>query len=315
MARIRLKRLVGRKKELSSIIINLSRRMNAPLAVKDADGHLLLGDDSENLPAQFPVEFEGEVLGWVMGGQQAADLAALLAYQASKEAEKKTLAEEVLDRYREVNLLYNISEKLAASLELESVVEVALEEASRLIAGSRGALMLADDTSGGLETASCFGHEEDKARHVEPGRGIFGSVAQSNKAEIINEVETDPRAGEDDHGICSLVCAPLSAKQKVMGVIFIGNEEPVTYTAADLKLLNTIASQAAPAIENALLYQKELKAAKEREARLQQQIKELRIELSEAKQQQKVAEITETDYFQGLLSQADDLRAIMDEEE
>jgi DNA-binding response OmpR family regulator len=50
-----------------------------------------------------------------------------------------------------------------------------------------------------------------------------------------------------------------------------------------------------------------------REQRLKQQVQELRIELDEAKQARKVAEITETEYFQDLLSQADDIRSMFDE--
>ncbi len=45
-----------------------------------------------------------------------------------------------------------------------------------------------------------------------------------------------------------------------------------------------------------------------REARLRQQVQELRIEIDEARQQAKVAEITGTDYFQDLRSRAEDLR-------
>ncbi len=96
------------------------------------------------------------------------------------------------------------------------------------------------------------------------------------------------------------------------GVIVLGSGAGVTYTAGDLKLLNTLASQAAPAIENALLYEKTLREAREREEKLQRQIQELRIELNEAQQNQQVAEITESDYFQQLRSQADNLRKIIE---
>ena len=50
-----------------------------------------------------------------------------------------------------------------------------------------------------------------------------------------------------------------------------------------------------------------------REQRLKQEVQELRIELDEAKQARKVAEITDTEYFQDLLSQADDIRSMFDE--
>jgi DNA-binding response OmpR family regulator len=49
-----------------------------------------------------------------------------------------------------------------------------------------------------------------------------------------------------------------------------------------------------------------------REQRLKQQVQQLRIELDEAMQAQRVAEITETDYFQQLEAKAQDLRQIID---
>jgi GAF domain-containing protein len=46
-----------------------------------------------------------------------------------------------------------------------------------------------------------------------------------------------------------------------------------------------------------------------REARLREQVQELRIEIDQRRQREKVAEITGTDYFKDLRSRADDLRA------
>jgi hypothetical protein len=45
-----------------------------------------------------------------------------------------------------------------------------------------------------------------------------------------------------------------------------------------------------------------------RERSLKAQVRELRIEIDEAKAARQVAEITETDYFRDLLSKADALR-------
>lgn len=49
-----------------------------------------------------------------------------------------------------------------------------------------------------------------------------------------------------------------------------------------------------------------------REARLQQQVRALQIEIDEERQAKKVAEITESDYFHRLRNQAADLRRIME---
>jgi serine phosphatase RsbU (regulator of sigma subunit) len=59
----------------------------------------------------------------------------------------------------------------------------------------------------------------------------------------------------------SLMCAPLKAENKVVGVLLLMSEAPRTFTAGDLKLLNAIAMQTAPAIEIAHLHQVELENA------------------------------------------------------
>jgi CheY-like chemotaxis protein len=49
-----------------------------------------------------------------------------------------------------------------------------------------------------------------------------------------------------------------------------------------------------------------------RERRLKEQVQELRIQIDQTRQAKKVAEITETDYFQKLRGQAEELRSIME---
>jgi signal-transduction protein with cAMP-binding, CBS, and nucleotidyltransferase domain len=61
----------------------------------------------------------------------------------------------------------------------------------------------------------------------------------------------------------------------------------------------------------ARVFQRMTREVDVREQRLKQQVAELRIEIDEAKMYRKVAEITETDYFQGLLDKATSLRAAM----
>jgi CheY-like chemotaxis protein len=55
-------------------------------------------------------------------------------------------------------------------------------------------------------------------------------------------------------------------------------------------------------------FQKMAHEVRLREERLRQQVQELRIEIDEARQAQKVAEITETEFFRTLRAKADDLR-------
>jgi hypothetical protein len=49
-----------------------------------------------------------------------------------------------------------------------------------------------------------------------------------------------------------------------------------------------------------------------REERLRAEVRELRIEIDESRQAQRVAEITDTDYFRSLRGRAADLRRTID---
>ena len=59
--------------------------------------------------------------------------------------------------------------------------------------------------------------------------------------------------------------APLKVKHRTLGLVILGHEDEKEFTAAELKLLTTIALQSAGAIESAQLYQKGLREARERE--------------------------------------------------
>jgi transcriptional regulator with GAF, ATPase, and Fis domain len=313
MKKMRLKRLLAKRKNAAAILNDLAKMNNLTLSIEDVEGQVLLDVAGDDTVTKHPILFEGTLLGWVIGPEQAGPLTNLITHLAEKEAEKEILADGTLEHYRELNLLYNLSEKLATSLEVAAVAQTALGEASRLIAATGGGIMLLGEGQAQLESIITFGTGVEPLTKLTLGEGIIGAVAKNGRAEIVNEVGSDVRhkGGQGLIEVNSLVCAPLKAKDKVIGIIALVSETAVTYTAKDLKLLNTLATQATPAIENALLYEKTLREAKEREERLQQQIQELRIELDEARQDKQVAEITESDYFQQLRSEADDLRKII----
>jgi len=90
---------------------------------------------------------------------------------------------------------------------------------------------------------------------VSRGVGIAGTVWASGRAEIVNDVQSDSRFVTGAVGISSMMCAPLKAKDAVVGVIKLGSDTSVEYAAEDLKLFTTLASLAAVAIENASLYE------------------------------------------------------------
>jgi transcriptional regulator with GAF, ATPase, and Fis domain len=308
-----LRRILSKGGEGAAIVSHVMNVTGTQVSIWDVDGNLLWGvasGDSHEAPQEYSILLDDEVIGWASGEGQVEMVTALLTHLATREAEKEDLLDEVLDLYRQVNLLFNLSKKLAASLELDTVAKTTLEEASRLIEATGGAVVLLDDEQA-PESVVTIGQgipaQLDPASHG----GIVGAVVAGARAEIINDVGSDTRYAQGRDSIRSLLCAPLTSKNRAVGAIVLVSQAPVTYTAADLSLLNTLASQAAPAIESALLYEKSLREAQEREEILRRQVLQLRIELDEARQKEKVAEITGSEYYRRLRDRAETLRSII----
>ncbi len=260
-----LHNLIRKRRESASAVAALVGAFGTGLAVEGPDGELLLGERGGGAGPRCPVTHDGEHLGWVSGNDHAAAVASLLGHLAAREAERKTLASEVLHLYREVNLIYSFSEKLASTLDLDTVAALTLDQARHLITATDGAVMLLDEATGRPQPVATFGEVYSSAGGGAWADGVFAAILASGQGEIVNDAEADPRHVRNGHAIASLICTPLKVGERVTGLIALSNSTPVTYAAADLKLVNTLALQTASALENARLFERTVQAALDRE--------------------------------------------------
>lgn len=239
------------KKGICTLIANMC---DETFLIQNAGGRVLYGNSDDKYPDKYPIEFQDEVIGWVSGGKRALAISKLLVQLATSEYEKRALGQETLAKYRELVLLYDITEKLAASLDPQEVAKLIIFEANRLIKADKVSLMLINEDTGLLEVIAGLGEEAKTKMTLKVGEGIAGYIALSGKAEILNDTSVDPRFLKGTRKVSSMMCAPLRIKDNVIGVINLSSEEPANYTAEDLKLLSALTLQAAAAIENARLY-------------------------------------------------------------
>jgi sigma-B regulation protein RsbU (phosphoserine phosphatase) len=265
MAVTTLRQLIARQPDARALVSIVADALESPLSIEDAEGRLLHGIAALEAPTRFPVTYQDTSLGWVSGPERARVVAALRDHLVAKEAERKALGAEVLHLYREVNLIYSFSAKLAALLDLERVANLTLQEARHLIAATDGVILLLDDDSGELTTIAGFGDSMPSFSGFRRGAGIVGAVAETGIAEVVDDVPNDPRRAVQQTAIQSLICAPLRVGERVLGVIALGSTEPGAYKASELKLVTTLGLQAATAIENARLFERTIESARERE--------------------------------------------------
>jgi hypothetical protein len=275
MASVTLRALLNPRSGSFSAVTALRKNIGGDVRVVDPAGKVLLGEVSAEDTAnhfRVPVELEETTLGFVIGPQApAAALASLLTYLASRESEGRALASEVLHLYREVHLIEQLSEQLAALLNLSAVGRSALEQAQRLIPATSGGILVMEKEDGPLQSAASFGttltDPESEAGPLLPSSRFAASILERGIAEIVNDCASDPRALESERSLKALICAPLRAGQRTVGIIALASTaEGASYSAANLKLLNTIALQTAAAITNSLLCAEMVDAARARAA-------------------------------------------------
>ena len=270
MAALTLKTIVSRRSSSYPALLAMCETVEGKICVTDLSGKALLGELSSVAPAEegVPVMLDGSMLGYVTGPAASANaIATLLEHLASRESEGRALAAEVLHLYREVHLIEQLSEQLAALLDLSAVGESALAQARRLIPATHGCILVRESDESPLRVAAFFGSLEGGAGGpLATGSQFARSILERGIAEVVNDCCGDSRLLDSERTLSAVVCAPLRAGQQSVGVIALANTAPrASYSAADLKLVNTIALQTATAIENSFLCDEMVGAARDRE--------------------------------------------------
>lgn len=212
-----------------------------------------------------PICIDEELAGMVVIQSQEKDqsqrlveavqyLSALLSQFVSFGFEKREIALDALDKYREITLLYTIGETISSCLDVDQIAQLVIETNQSFIKAENSSVMLLNPGTRELEIKAVSGLEQPVKMALKEGIGIAGLVVQTGQPEIINEPQMDPRFVQPTGPVRSLLCVPLKVQEKVLGVINVSNKlSGEMFTAADEKLLMTLASQAAVAIENAHL--------------------------------------------------------------
>ena len=265
MAKLSLKNVIGVKNDASALVLSLIEQMTAAVCIEDTNGKILLGNAQAPARYQQPVSLEDEVLGWVKGDEKAIIIAGLISHLLQKEAERKKLGSEVLNLYQEVNMIFDFSEKLAQTIEAASISQITLNEASRVIRSNNGVVVLWDESSKKLQVAASAGELFFDQEKINGKLPLLLKIIFSGQSEIISDISVLKEAGIILPQVQSVIYSALKVKHRIMGAIILASNEPVQYTAADLKLLTTLALQSSAAIESALLYEKNIRDANERE--------------------------------------------------
>jgi signal transduction histidine kinase len=162
----------------------------------------------------------------------------------------------------QLTFLHETSQALTSTLDLRQVLDNTMQLATEILDAQASTLMLIDEQSGELVFDIPYGEKRELLRsyRMPMEEGIAGWVAKHGKPAIVNDTATDQRfsRGTDVRtGFLtqSVICVPLQIKDRTIGVLEALNKiSSDHFSDDDLRLLSTLAAQAATAIENARLY-------------------------------------------------------------
>ncbi|MBT8450892.1 MAG: GAF domain-containing protein [Deltaproteobacteria bacterium] len=188
----------------------------------------------------------------------------LIRAKVSVLADKTFFAEELVQDDASLRRDY---EKLRASYEVTRAIELGtsitalcskiLEVAFRLVPADRGVVLLHNEQNV-LEPVSVRSAEDaDPNQEVVVSKTVLDTVVREKQAVLSHDASADARFQSAQsvimQGIRSTMCVPLLQGETVLGVMMLDSKLTThAFTEKDLALFETVASQAAIAVQNTL---------------------------------------------------------------
>ena len=265
MAIVSLKSLIGKKNETAASLLSLIVKMQASVWIEDNNGNILLGQALSDAEHCISIKVDDEVIGYVKGNGATESIASILSLLIQKETERKKLGAEVLNLYKEINIIFNFSEKLAETIDPDVIIQMALDEAIRCIKSSAGVALLWDEEKQILLVPAIAGEPLFNVKKIKRNVELLTNIGLSGQSEIMTDISSLSEKEIINNNVQTIIYASLKVKHRIMGAIILASKENITYSAGDLKLLVTLALQSSSAIESALQYEKNIKEARDRE--------------------------------------------------
>jgi HD-GYP domain-containing protein (c-di-GMP phosphodiesterase class II) len=163
-------------------------------------------------------------------------------------------------RVAKLTALLEVGKAMTAARDLDRLLPLIMAEVTKVMEADRSSLFLVDRERGEIWSKIAQGLEAREIR-VKIGTGIAGYVAATGQVVHIPDAYADPRFDRSTDLLTgyrtrSILAHPMANRPgEVIGVIQVLNKREGSFTGEDIELLQALASQAAVAVENAILYE------------------------------------------------------------
>jgi GAF domain-containing protein/CheY-like chemotaxis protein len=183
-----------------------------------------------------------------------------VAHQVGLAVVRAALFAETQEKSRRLETLTRLSQGLSATLSGDQVLQRVVEAALELLGSTMARLWLVDDEGATVTLGAWTGmHSTSEGMRAIPvGEGLVGLAVSRRAAVTMPDVQHDARvhnaARLRAEGIASAAAAPLIVGSRVLGALAVGTREVRHFSTEELSLLQSLANQAAIAIDNARLF-------------------------------------------------------------
>lgn len=175
--------------------------------------------------------------------------------------EKRKVEREITRKNVELSVLNKISATVNQSLNLDEIMNLAINELTKIVGDKGIGIYLLDPKKKELIFTAQKGFSEDFYKSVSRlkiGEGMAGNVAQQQMPMAYDDYAKYPQALEPavkKEKIKSLMSVPLMSKDKIVGVLNIASKTPYHFAFEEINLMRLIGNQIGVAIENAQLHE------------------------------------------------------------
>jgi Nif-specific regulatory protein len=187
-------------------------------------------------------------------------------------------------KLQELTLLFEISQTLDRSLDLEQVILPVLRQLKEHMGLSHGTVTLLNRQTGLITVEAAVGIARDSQSQVvySPGEGVTGKVVQSGKPMVIPNIqeETDflDKTGvhrEIDGQAVAFICVPVMTNKDILGALSADRADGSSQSLEDdVRLLSIVASMIAQAVKLRRSVQEERERLMDENRRLKDQLEE-----------------------------------------
>ncbi len=157
-----------------------------------------------------------------------------------------------------LRVLYEAGIIINSVLDMDTVLRRLLESVMGILEADRGIVMLRGGSPSDYYPGAVKVKEGCEAS-ITLSKTILNRVVKHGKAILSSDALGDPRFGKSESiqlgDVRSVMCVPLICRKNTLGALYVDKTKPYrAFEEDDLRLLATISSQAAVAIENARMY-------------------------------------------------------------